>query len=495
MSGSSYIEFLLDGQRQRIDFTSDSCLKPSTTVLNYLRSLDTHKGVKEGCAEGDCGACTVVVASPDENGRLTYQAIDSCLLFLPSIHGRQLITVENLSRGDNRNKILHPVQQAIVSHNGTQCGYCTPGFAMSTFALFKNHVKPSREVVVDALTGNLCRCTGYKSIVHAAEEACEHRVDDQFTTNEKEVHSLLIDITRDDADIELTGKGQKYFLPSSLESALTLRKVYPDALIVSGATDVALRQTKKGEHFPLIIDISAVQPLHQFCEDEKQFTFGAGLCMERIKSLAQDRLPALYSMLSVFGSLQIRNRATLGGNIGSASPIGDTLPLLFAYNASVNLIHADTSTRTLPIEDFITGYRKTALQPNELIYSVTIPKPASGLVVKSYKVSRRKDVDISTVSAAFALIKDAQETVNSIKLAYGGMAAKTQRAWQAEDYLQGKTWSIENIEKAMGMVEHDFQPLSDARSDAQSRRIAASNLLLKFFDETHEHESPRNPSR
>lgn len=485
MSDSNHIEFLLDGQKHRIDFNADLCLKPSTTVLNYLRSLPNHKGVKEGCAEGDCGACTVVVASPADDSKLSYQAIDSCLVFLPAIHGKQLITVENLSRIENREKILHPVQQAIVSHNGTQCGYCTPGFAMSTFALSKNHIKPSREVVLDALTGNLCRCTGYKSIVEAASAACENRVEDHFTKSEDEVCRLLDDIASKNVDLELTGSGQKYFLPSNLESALRYRREYPDALIVSGSTDVALRQTKKGEHFPLIIDLSAVKELKQFNDNRNQFTFGAGMCMEQVKTLAQDRLPALHSMLSVFGSLQIRNRATLGGNIGSASPIGDSLPLLFAYNASVTLISTDKSTRTLPIGDFITGYRQTALKPHELIYSVTLPKPPSGLVVKSYKVSRRKDLDISTVSAAFALTKNNDGTVKSIVMAYGGMAATTQRALQTEEFLRGKAWSVENIEKAMTLVEDEYQPLSDARSDAQSRRIAASNLLLKFYNETH----------
>ncbi len=485
MSLSNHIEFLLDGKKHRIDFSNDLCLKPSTTVLNYLRSLQNHKGVKEGCAEGDCGACTVVVASPSSDGKLIYQAIDSCLVFLPAIQGKQLITVENLSKTENREKVLHPVQQAIVTHNGTQCGYCTPGFAMSTFALYKNHAKPSREVVLDALTGNLCRCTGYKSIVEAASAACENRVEDQFTKTEDEVCRLLDDISSKNVDLELAGGGQKYFLPSNLESALRYKKEYPDALIVAGSTDVALRQTKKGEHFPLIIDLSAVKELKQFSDNGNQITFGAGMCMEQVKTLAQDRLPALHRMLSVFGSLQIRNRATLGGNIGSASPIGDSLPLLFAYNATVTLISTDKSTRTLPIDDFIVGYRQTALKPNELIHSVTIPKPASGLLVKSDKVSRRKDLDISTVSAAIALAKNDDGTIKSIVMAYGGMAAKTQRAYKAEGFLAGKPWSIQNVEQAMTMVEEEFQPLSDARADAQSRRIAASNLLLKFFNETH----------
>jgi xanthine dehydrogenase small subunit len=485
MEISKHIEFLLDGEKHRIDFNINQNLKPSTTVLNYLRSFDNHKGVKEGCAEGDCGACTVVVASPGENGKLNFEAIDSCLVFLPMINGKQLITVENLSvKKDNKNQ-LHPVQKAMVSQNGSQCGYCTPGIVMSTFALFKNHHKPSREVVLDSLTGNLCRCTGYNSIVKAAHEACQHESSDQFTTIEKQVFDTLVEIKKNTTNIELEGCGQKYLLPATFHSALEYRQLYPEALVVSGATDVALRQTKKGEHFPIILDLSGIDELKTFDQSEKYFTFGAGLSLEKVKSFAKDNLPALYSMLSVFGSLQIRNLATLGGNVGSASPIGDTLPILFAYNALVNLACSDGSKRSIHIEDFITGYRQTALKNNELIYSISIPKTNNNCIVKSYKVSRRKDLDISTVSAAFALQKNGEGIVDNIKIAYGGMAANTQRAIKAEGFLKNKIWTMDNIQKAMEIIEGEFTPLSDARSDATTRRIAASNLLLKFYNETN----------
>lgn len=484
MTDQSFIEFLLDGKRHKIAFGEHTEMKPSTTVLQYLRSLVHHKGVKEGCAEGDCGACTVVLARPGAEGRLMYEAIDSCLVFLPMIHGGQLITVEDLKHTAKDGVQLHPVQESLVKHNGSQCGYCTPGIAMSMFALYKKHPQPTRDIVLDSLTGNLCRCTGYSPIVKAALEACCHQGKDHFSPGEKEVYDTLMRIRQESVDIALSGGGQQYFLPQSLDAALFLRQIHPDALLVSGATDVALRQTKKAEHLPLILDLSALEELKQFDEDETHITFGAGMHLEAIRQLTRTSLPALHEMLGVFGSLQIRNIATLGGNVGSASPIGDTLPLLFAYGARVNLVNARGHMRTLPMEDFITGYRQTALQPDELIYSISIPRQNPDGIVRSYKVSRRKDLDISTVSAAFALQKNSDALVENIVLAYGGMAAQTQRAVRAEKHLQGKTWSLSTVKEAMKMVEEEFSPLSDARAEAGARKIAASNLLLKFFQET-----------
>ena len=484
MSRSDTVTFVLDGKLHSIRFDGSTAFKPSTTVLNYLRSLDNHKGVKEGCAEGDCGACTVVVAAKGENGRLQYEALDSCLVFLPMIHGKQLITVENLKDSSYGPSGLHPVQGLMVTENGSQCGYCTPGFIMSMFALYKNHHNPSREVILDALTGNLCRCTGYQPIVNAAYKACQHHGKDHFTTTENQVAEMLATLEKNATDLELSGAGQQYFRPVTLQSALHLRSQCPDAVLVSGATDMALWQTKKNKFFSQIVDLSGVEELKGFTAEEDSLTFGASVTLEKLKNEVKEKLPALYEMLVVFGSLQIRNIATLGGNVGSASPIGDTLPLLFAYKAKVRLQHESAGERILPIEKLITGYRQTALLPGELITEIIIPVPDPQTLFKSYKVSRRKDLDISTVSAAFALKLDEKGWVDDIVLAYGGMAAQTQRATRTENILLWEPWNEKNIHKAMKEVEQEFTPVSDARSHAEARKTAASNLLLKFFLDT-----------
>jgi xanthine dehydrogenase small subunit len=488
METSDTITFLLNGKVHNVQIASDTPFKPGITVLNYLRMLPGHKGVKEGCAEGDCGACTVVLAESDENGSLQYRAVDSCLLFLPMIHGKQLITVENLedpSAGENN---LHPVQKALVAHNGSQCGYCTPGFAMSMFALYKNHNHPTREAVLDALTGNLCRCTGYRPIVDAALHSCSNKGQDHLTSAEKEVMQLLQQISGNRISLKLQSGGQTWYAPATLAEAIELYGQNPQALIVAGATDAALRQTKKFEHLPLVIDLSGVRELSVWRETEDFLHLGSGLNLEKVRQIVKDKIPPFYDLLNVFGSLQIRNMATLGGNIASASPVADIPPLLFVLDAAIQ-VEGSSGKRTIPIEKFITGYRKTSLQPGELIISVVIPLIRRGEYVKFYKISRRKDLDISTVSAAFALRLN-NSFVESIRMAYGGMAAQTRRASEAEQFLMGKEWNISNIAHAMKLTEEAFTPISDARAEKEVRTIAASNLLLKFFNDTCQSETP-----
>lgn len=482
-STTNEIQFILDYQVVTLDFSNPGSPKPTTTLLNYLRSHDGHKGVKEGCAEGDCGACTVVIADYDGRGGFTFRSVDSCLVFLPMIHGKWVITVENLALQKNGEWVLHPVQNALINTNGTQCGYCTPGIVMSLFALYKNHKNPDKETVEIALTGNLCRCTGYKSIVEAGLEACSNANTDHFDEMEDEIFELLGTINTSKT-IEINHGGQQYFKPFSMEEALRLREQHPDALIVNGSTDIALMQTKKKLFLSKILDLSGVDELKLVVEDHARLIFGAGTTLEEIRIYCQTRLPVLAQILKVFGSQQIRNLATLGGNIGSASPIGDTLPLLMALGAKLRLLGTGKQ-RELLLEDFIEGYRKTNIQQDEIIALIIIPKPLKSEIVKCYKISKRQDLDISSVSVCFKLQLDALSIIKEISILFGGMAAATKRAMQTERFLVGKTWNRTTIEEAMQVVSSEFQPISDARAEASSRTIMVKNLLLKFWSETH----------
>lgn len=482
LSKVSEIQFVLDYQVVTLDFSNPGSPKPTTTLLNYLRSHDGHKGVKEGCAEGDCGACTVVIADYNGRGGFTFRSVDSCLVFLPMIHGKWVITVENLALQKNGEWVLHPVQKALINTSGTQCGYCTPGIIMSLFALFKNHKNPDKETVEDALTGNLCRCTGYKSIVDAGLEACSTGGTDHFDEMDDQIFELLGTINTSKT-IEINHGGQQYFKPFGMEEALRLREQHPDALIVNGSTDAALLQTKKRLFLSKILDLSGVDELKLIVEDHAQIVFGAGTTLEEIRNYCQNRLPVVAEILKVFGSLQIRNLATLGGNIGSASPIGDTLPVLMALGAKLRLLGSGKQ-RELLLENFIEGYRKTNIQKDEIIALIIIPKPLKSEIVKCYKISKRQDLDISSVSVCFKLQLNTLANVKEISILYGGMAATTKRAIQTERFLVGKTWNRTNIEDAMQIISTEFQPISDARAEASSRTIMARNLLLKFWSET-----------
>lgn len=474
----SEISFVLDGSIVTIDFTKPSSPAPTTTLLNYLRSLPGHKGVKEGCAEGDCGACTVVLGELVGNKSIRYKNVDSCLLFLPMIHGRQIITVENLK---DRSGELHPVQSAMVESNGSQCGFCTPGIVMSLFALYKNTDHPTRSQIDDALTGNLCRCTGYKPIIEAAAHACIHKGRDHLSSDESRIVGLLRSIPR--APIHIQTKLQSYFKPTSLSAVFSHRRQHPDAVIVCGATDIALRVTKKHELIREIIDLSDVAELKVTSDSPAAITIGGGVSLNAAMPMIEHDFPALHKMLSVFGSQQIRNLATFGGNLGSASPIGDALPVLVAYGAKV-VLKKPNGKRDVSLDDYFLGYRKTARAANELIAAIVIPKLNNGTAVRSYKVSKRKDLDISTLSGGFRLDAKNDGTVKNVVLAYGGVAEKTKRATTAEQFLIGKRWNRETIEHAMPLIDKDFTPISDARASAEFRRVAARNLLLKFWAET-----------
>jgi xanthine dehydrogenase small subunit len=472
------VSFVLDGKIRTLEFGDGQPFGPTTTVLQYLRSLPGHTGVKEGCAEGDCGACTVVIAEPGPGKRLSYRAVDSCLVFLPMLHGKQLITVENLKAPDGS---LHPVQQSMVTNYGSQCGFCTPGIIMAMFALYKNSSSPSTAEIEDALTGNLCRCTGYRPIMDAAREACQGNGSDYFTADEERIIGLLQHAAG--RSLRLQTSRQIYLRPVSLGEAVTLKHRYPGATVITGATDVALRVTKKHELISEIIDCSGITELKELSVTDDGVTIGAGADLNSVAQSVSTGFPALAGMLEVFGSRQIRSLASLGGSLGTASPIGDMLPVLIALGASI-VLEGLNGRRVVECSAYVTGYRKTVRRADELIVAVTIPKIKSGAAIRSYKVSKRKDLDISTVSGGFRLELNDDGRVGLIVLAYGGMAATTKRAGGAEEFLRGKPWTREVVQQAMASVDTDFSPISDARGTAEFRRVAARNLLMKFWSET-----------
>ncbi|HAG16300.1 MAG TPA: xanthine dehydrogenase small subunit [Bacteroidales bacterium] len=476
---NSMIQFLLNDEIRIVDFDVDKTISPTTTVLNYVRQHAHYKGVKEGCAEGDCGACTLVIAELDWQQLLQYKTITSCIVFLPYLNGKQLFTVEYLSDKQNGQTTLHPVQEALVKTNGSQCGYCTPGFVMSLFNLYKTHKNPNREEVEQALSGNLCRCTGYQSILEAAYLFKDLPKEDKFSLLKEKHTQILKEFALQTTDFFVQRENEIYFQPRTLQQALHYKKKFPEAILIGGASDIALLKTKKHQHLPHLIDLSQIKEIQNIVKTENYWEIGAGVSIEQLRMRLGDKFPSFQKMLNVFGSQQIRNMATLGGNLGSASPIGDTLPVLMAHQAEL-MIETEGNKRTEKLEDYLLGYRKTSLMPDELITKILLPID-DGQIIWSEKISKRRDLDISTVSAGFALKHTRDGKVQRIILAFGGMAAITYRAYQTEEFLLGKSWDRNLIEQAMEILAEEFAPISDARAEAEGRKLLAKNLLLKFY--------------
>ncbi len=476
------IRFILDDNIVLLDMMEDKAIRPDTSLLNYLRHIG-HASVKEGCGEGDCGACTVVIAGI-MNGALHYKAINSCLVLLPMIHGYQVITTENLSYYEKGKLQLHPVQQAIVDHHGSQCGYCTPGIVMSLFALWKEHTTITLSQAKERLAGNLCRCTGYQAILEAILDQSKKERHDHFTDSADKIMSKLASIRESSGDMILQSSGLKYYKPMSLKSALQLRSEHPESTIISGATDMAVAVNKRKLKLSSVLDISSVEELKFIQEENRRICISSGISIEDMGEAIKGEFPALHEMISLFGSHQIRNLATPAGNIGSASPIGDLLPVLMAYGCEVVMQNLQ-GKRIMPLEEFITGYHETRLKSDELITDICLPMPGRGQMIRSYKISKRKDVDISSVSAAFSLVLKKDSSIEKIRLYYGGMAASIVRAKEAEQFLSGKKWTEENAIQAAELIRSEFEPISDARSGAKGRKIMAGNLLIRFWEDTN----------
>lgn len=476
MPANSTIRFLWNHQPIEIDFNKPGAPRPSTTVLNWLRHQYTGKGTKEGCAEGDCGACTVVAATPDQSGVMHYRAVNSCLIFLPWLHGRHLITVEGLASNGN----LHPVQQAIIDLHGTQCGFCTPGILMSLFALFKSGPEATREKAIEAMSGNLCRCTGYEPILEAAFKVMNAGTPDQFSERESMVAEILKGFGN--TELVINHPEQKYMRPAALSDAIAGKQANPQAMLFCGGTDTALNQTKKFIIPTELLDISRLPELTLFAEEQTHWTLGAALPLEDIHRLHKGAIPLFDDLLHVFASKQIRELATLGGNLGTASPIGDTWPVLMALEASVNIMGM-AGSRELAIGELLSGYRTTRLAADEIIVSVKIPKPAANRRFRFLKLSKRRQMDISTASVAIALETGPDGRINEVIIALGGMADQPKRAVSSEKILKGHIPDESRIEKACLALANDFSPIDDARASASGRMILAQNGLKKGLSE------------
>ncbi len=441
-------------------------VSPSMTLLQYLQQT-RRTGTKEGCGDGDCGACTVAIISRDPGGNSSYQAVNSCLIPIGAIAGREIVTVEGIANGK-----LHPVQAAMVETGGSQCGYCTPGFIMSMFAAYY-------EGKVDdfSIEGNLCRCTGYLPIRRAAQQVTNAQPSDQFSEQLKQADLEL-------CSIAYTNHDQQFYRPTQLSQALELLQQYPDATLVAGATDLGIEMSHHRKTFPVLISLEGVAELQQIEQTDDRLTIGAAVPLHTIESTLHGVFPSLDEMLHWFAARQVRNRATIGGNIGTASPIGDLPPVLLSLDAELTIANL-TDTRTLPLINFFKGYRQTDLNFGEIIVSVTIPKTIHGVkrLSQSYKIGKRGTDDISIVAAAYAIDLDSDHKIVHARLGYGGVAATPIRAIAVENTLIGQPWTMATIQHVKPLLKEAFTPLTDLRGSAEYRKLLVANLFEKFFVE------------
>lgn len=477
------IRFFLDDELVEL-----TCVDPTRTVLQYLREDRRRTGTKEGCAEGDCGACTVVVGEATPSGRLQLRAINSCIQFLPTLDGKQLFTVESLGAVTD----LHPVQQALVDCHASQCGFCTPGFVMTLFAAFKNRERHGRPEIDDELAGNLCRCTGYRPIIEAAQRMYDYAEAPgegswlrQAATSigdasdeERQLVARLRQLQRSEC-LHIQSGNRHFYAPRNCEQLAAILQQEPQALLLAGGTDIGLWVNKQHQRPDNLVYTGHVAELRETRRDDAYLDIGAAVTVTDAMAMLLDEYPELNELLRRFASPPIRNAATLGGNVANGSPIGDSMPALIALGATVVLRSAG-GAREIPLEDLYVDYQVKSFRPGEFVERIRIPRRCEDTRFATYKVSKRFDQDISAVCGAF-LVRVAGSRVMAARVAYGGMAATPRRALGCEAALRENGWTEEGVRAASKLLDADFVPISDMRAGAEYRRLVCRNLLLRFY--------------
>ncbi len=477
MSGT--VRFVLGSELREL-----SDVRPTQTVLEYLRTVEKRCGTKEGCAEGDCGACTVALGEPDEAGEMHYRAVNACIQFVPTLHGRHLITIEDLRQADGS---LHPAQEAMVRTHGSQCGFCTPGFVMSLYARYRTGEPPDAAETDDLLAGNLCRCTGYGPIIASAQQMFELPEPQAIACEQPEV----IEALREDSDatgLELRGGAQSYYAPQTADGLASLLLEHPDATILAGGTDVGLWVTKLHRDLECVIYIGDVSDLKAVQQTQRGLEIPAAATYADAHDAVGKHYPDFGELIRRIGSTQIRNLGTVCGNVANGSPIGDMPPALIALGATL-VLRKGKERREMPVEEFFVEYGVQAIEPGEFVERIILPLDGQKLF-KAYKISKRFDQDISAVCAAFSLDLDDGNTVREARICYGGMAGVPKRAEHAEAALQGKPLELDAVKAAMAAMASDFTPMTDMRASAEYRMRVAQNLLMKCYLETQPGTQP-----
>ncbi|MGI9401369.1 MAG: xanthine dehydrogenase small subunit [Rhizobiaceae bacterium] len=467
----NHLVFLRNGRKVRLDQVG-----PNETLLDYLRLREGSKGTKEGCNEGDCGACTVAIGRL-KNGNLIYESVNACIQLLGQVDGKDVVTIDDLANDEN----LHPVQQAMVDLHGSQCGFCTPGIVMSLFTLYHEEIEADRQLINDWLSGNLCRCTGYRPIADSALAVIKGRADDALSKRKLATRKALKAINND-KDLFLGDKKRFFAAPASTRQLAKLYRANDDATIVSGATDVGLWITKQLRDLPKIIYTGRANDFAQIKKTGSSVRIGAGATYADAFDVLSAIDPDIGEVLRRLGSRQVRASGTIGGNIANGSPIGDMPPMLIALGCDLELVKGKKS-RTIPLEKFFIDYGKQDRAPGELVSAIYVPGLKRNQQFRAYKISKRYDQDISSVLAAFRYTVS-KGKITEARIAFGGMAATPKRGEQAEAALEGKGLNdIQDIEVAVLRLAKDFQPISDMRASAAYRLKVAQNLMRKSLIE------------